>query len=263
MFFAHSTDRKDKSDWQQLKDHLAAVAALASERGEKFGAQRAAAVAGIFHDLGKYTAAFQRRLEGSDEPVDHSTAGAQEVRRFVGNGADRGVAELIAYAIAGHHSGLPDREGETDSLTVRLAKVIDSLDPAWRGELSVDPTGLMPAFRWESDRSRFAFQLGILARMIFSCLVDADRPHDSRSSRSRVDRNFTEMQVRNDLPWSPFAKRRESKLDGVREDRATCEGRFSQRGVDRNKLYVTQFSTLLVAPGTGRGSKHHRGRLFL
>jgi hypothetical protein len=32
MFFAHSTDRKDKADWQPLQNRLAAVAALASER---------------------------------------------------------------------------------------------------------------------------------------------------------------------------------------------------------------------------------------
>jgi len=52
MFFAHSTDRKDKSDWQRLQNHLAAVATLASERGEKFSARRAAALAGLLHDWG-------------------------------------------------------------------------------------------------------------------------------------------------------------------------------------------------------------------
>jgi hypothetical protein len=37
MFFAHSTDRKDRSDWQTLPDHLTVVAALAAQRGSKFG----------------------------------------------------------------------------------------------------------------------------------------------------------------------------------------------------------------------------------
>jgi CRISPR-associated endonuclease/helicase Cas3 len=175
MFFAHSTTGKDRSDWQMLPDHLVAVAALAAERGEKFGAQRAAALAGILHDLGKYTAAFQRRLDGSGEAVDHSTAGAKHVGPLVVGGADRGMAELIAYAIAGHHAGLPDREGEISSLAERLDKPIEPLDPAWLQELSAEPTDLMPNFRWEErDRSRLAFQLGFLGRMIFSCLVDAD-----------------------------------------------------------------------------------------
>jgi hypothetical protein len=94
MFFAHLTDRKDRSDWQTLPDHLMAVAGLAAERGSKFSARRAAALAGILHDLGKYSAAFQRRLDGSGEAVDHSTAGAKHVGRLVVGGADRGMAEL-------------------------------------------------------------------------------------------------------------------------------------------------------------------------
>src|ERR1700733_14357939 len=120
MFFAHSTSNKTKSDWQILRSHLAAVATLAAERGGKFGAQKAAALAGLLHDLGKYSVAFQRRLDGPGTAVDHSTAGAQEVRQLLG--ADGGVAELIAYAIAGHHAGLPDKEGETGSLADRFKK---------------------------------------------------------------------------------------------------------------------------------------------
>jgi CRISPR-associated endonuclease Cas3-HD len=62
-------------------------------------ARRAAALAGILHDLGKYSAAFRRRLDGSGEAVDHSTAGAKHVGRLVAGGVDRGMAELIAYVI--------------------------------------------------------------------------------------------------------------------------------------------------------------------
>src|SRR3546814_6581661 len=108
VFFAHSTDR---AEWQPLPEHLLAVAALAAARGEKFGAAKAAALAGLLHDLGKYTIAFRKRLEGSAMPVDHSTAGAKEVRNLATGGLDRGVAELIAYAIVGHHAGLPDGIG--------------------------------------------------------------------------------------------------------------------------------------------------------
>jgi CRISPR-associated endonuclease/helicase Cas3 len=75
------------------------LAELAAERGSKFGARRAAALAGMLHDLGKYSAAFQRRLDGSGEAVDHSTAGAKHVGRLVAGGVDRGMAELIAYVI--------------------------------------------------------------------------------------------------------------------------------------------------------------------
>src|SRR6266508_4016718 len=175
MFFAHSATIEDRSDWQTLPDHLIAVAALASKNGAKFGAQKAAALAGLLHDLGKYSAAFQRRLGGSGETVDHSTAGAQEVLRLATSGVDRGMAELVAYAIAGHHAGLPDREGGAGSLTDRLAKTVETFDSIWRDETRVDANGLFPpSFRCHPDRARLPFQLGFLGRMIFSCLVDAD-----------------------------------------------------------------------------------------
>jgi CRISPR-associated endonuclease/helicase Cas3 len=175
MFFAHSGNSTDRSDWQTLRDHLVAVGALAAERGTKFGAQKAAALAGLLHDLGKYSLAFQRRLGGSGEPVDHSTAGAQEVIRLVTGGMDRGMAELVAYAIAGHHAGLPDREGDASSLTERLAKTVEPLDHIWRDQIQVDAAGLFPtSFRPHADRMLLPFQLSFLGRMLFSCLVDAD-----------------------------------------------------------------------------------------
>jgi CRISPR-associated endonuclease/helicase Cas3 len=175
MFFAHSGNSDDRSGWQMLRGHLVAVSALAAGKGAKFGAQKAAAIAGLLHDLGKYSAAFQRRLGGSGEPVDHSTAGAQQVIQLATDGIDRGMAELIAYAIAGHHAGLPDREGTAASLTERLAKTIEPLDPSWQDEIRADAVGLFPpSFHRHPDRARLPFQLGFLGRMLFSCLVDAD-----------------------------------------------------------------------------------------
>jgi CRISPR-associated endonuclease/helicase Cas3 len=175
MFFAHSTDDQDKCHWQTLQGHLAEVARLAAARGDKFGARKAAGLAGLLHDLGKYTPSFQRRLSGSGERVDHSTAGAQEVMQLVRGGSDKGIAELIAYAIAGHHAGLPDREGDVGSLTERWVKPLEALDTAWREEIKPDTAGLLPVgFRFRSDVKRIPFQLSLLGRMIFSCLVDAD-----------------------------------------------------------------------------------------
>jgi CRISPR-associated endonuclease/helicase Cas3 len=37
-YFAHSTSRPDRADWQPLRDHLLKVAALARARAAKFGA---------------------------------------------------------------------------------------------------------------------------------------------------------------------------------------------------------------------------------
>ncbi|PRD40723.1 CRISPR-associated endonuclease Cas3'' [Phyllobacterium phragmitis] len=173
MFFAHSTEDESCSDWQLLHRHLNDVAELAARFAGVFGAKKAARLAGLLHDLGKYTAAFQARLTGAPEKVDHSTAGAIETFALGSTIADRTMAELIAYAIAGHHAGLPDRIGE-GSLAERRNKQLPPLDPAWRNEIAPDATGLMPDFDWIRDKDKAAFQLGFLGRMIFSCLVDAD-----------------------------------------------------------------------------------------
>ena len=174
MHYAHSTTTSLGSDWQPLRDHLQQTALRAKTLGGKFGAAKAAALAGWLHDLGKYSDAYQAYIAGRGPGgVDHSTAGAQEVRKLELKGIDKGMAELIAYAIAGHHAGLPDMSGETSGWADRLKKKVSPLDAVWREELEIDPTGILPnGFKRESRIG--GFQLAFLGRMIFSCLVDAD-----------------------------------------------------------------------------------------
>lgn len=172
MYYAHSGSVGGTRDWQVLEAHLKQVAALAAEMAVPLGLEKTAYLAGLFHDLGKYTAAFQKRLMGANIAVDHSTAGAWQILQTAG-AADRHMAELIAYAILGHHAGLPDMRGSEASLTDRIAGFDgSSLDPVWNTELAADLCGLSPKFSWDKDR--FAFQLAFCGRMLFSCLVDAD-----------------------------------------------------------------------------------------
>src|ERR1700674_1463441 len=146
LHYAHSTETQDCSDWQILVCHLRQVARRAAALGNKFGAAKAAALAGWLHDLGKYSKAYQAYIGGrSPGGVDHSTAGAQEVLKLGLKGADKGMAELIAYAIAGHHAGLPDMigaDGEASALADRLKKPIPPLDPIWQSEIETDLAGL-------------------------------------------------------------------------------------------------------------------------
>ncbi len=171
VIYAHSLEGRSELGWQPLCDHLHAVADLAGAHGKKFGAAKAATLAGLLHDLGKYSGAFQRRLQApAGDKVDHSTAGAQEAPRLTNSPDDRLMAEVIAHTIAGHHAGLPDSVGELD---VRLKKRIEPLAAVWREEIAPDASGLRPvAFRWEKDKA--AYQFAFLGRMLFSCLVDGD-----------------------------------------------------------------------------------------
>lgn len=102
MYYAHSRDDPNKNDWQSLKDHLSNVAEIASEFATDFNASEFAYAAGLLHDIGKYSMEFQRRLEGDNIRVDHSTAGAKEAGQIFNPSQSR----ILQYIITGHHGGL-------------------------------------------------------------------------------------------------------------------------------------------------------------
>ncbi len=175
IFHAHTGKLSDKSDWQELPDHLKEVARLAADNARPFGMEKAASALGLFHDLGKYDPAFQRRLDGVDIRVDHSTAGAVKLLELA-KGVNRDVAELLAYAVLGHHAGLPDKHNEFGHCFKRRVKEYkDRLDPAWEKQLGFDLSGLMPAsVMARMTKATAAFDFSVLTRLLFSCLVDAD-----------------------------------------------------------------------------------------
>lgn len=174
-FYAHSGNRSDQSDWQLLSDHLIGAGRRAEGCASVFGAELLAMVAGRLHDLGKYTDRFQRRLLGEVPKIDHATWGARIAReRYAGLGT------LIAYGIAGHHAGLANGAlGESrSSLRERLSDDyrVSQLPPLladWEREIEL-PDALALPRGFKVMRERGAFQFALLARMIFSCLVDAD-----------------------------------------------------------------------------------------
>ncbi|MFG1431402.1 CRISPR-associated helicase Cas3' [Xanthobacter sp. V2C-8] len=180
-FYAHSTERNDQANWEPLPEHLEAVARLAAAFAAAFGGSAAAYLAGLLHDLGKFSILFQAYINGQGSSVDHSTAGARAIMRAAETGSlyDKLMAELVAYGICGHHAGLPDKLGGSDSTLEKRLKTstaIPALADAWR-ELPVPPVqGLLPAgFKLDlKDKDACAFRLATLGRMLFSCLVDAD-----------------------------------------------------------------------------------------
>ncbi|MDJ1158222.1 CRISPR-associated helicase Cas3' [Chelatococcus sp. SYSU_G07232] len=262
MYYAHSTKDGRRCNWQPLREHLEETARRAAANGAAFGADKAARLAGLLHDIGKYTPDFLARLAGGRERVDHSTAGAALVLEMA-NGADRVIAELIAYAIAGHHAGLPDRRSKQKesfaTLSDRLKNVSSTaLDPVWREEIMPDANGLLPAFLWEpppptgatpaaqkAARARLAFQFAFLGRMLFSCLVDADfkdtEAFYSRIEGREVDRHWPALQtVLPDLLAAyerrmgalrngdtPVNSLRSTVLDHVRERAGEAPGLFT------------------------------------
>lgn len=177
-FYAHTLDDRPSEEWQRLEEHLKGVADRAAEFSHAFNAKEWGWLAGLWHDLGKYSEAFQSYLLSETDAdshksestgrIDHSTAGARHAvssRPILGH--------LLAFPIAGHHSGLLDTIRDGACLESRLMKCIESWEGAPEHILTrscPDP----PVFIQEALGRHDAFGISFFVRMIFSCLVDAD-----------------------------------------------------------------------------------------
>lgn len=180
LHLAHVRRDGDAFALHDLNEHLRGVGRIAEEYARVFGSGDWARVAGLWHDLGKYSAEFQRRiksvsgydaeahLEGQSGRVDHSTAGAQyAIGRFGVHG------RILAYLIAGHHAGLPDwHSSETagGALKVRL----DDGSHLKRTLSQTIPHEILSQPKPTSALLGKAEGFALWVRMLFSCLVDAD-----------------------------------------------------------------------------------------
>lgn len=166
-----------------LVEHLVEVAKLAGRLAEPFGNADWAGLAGQWHDLGKFSAAFQDYIrtvssyerdeaeEAGPGKVDHTTAGAIHAVRTLG---PRG--RILAYLIAGHHAGLPDwvkLDAPGRALSERLADVshLERTLVADIPRLILD--GAAPS-TVPCGGVIDPQHMHLWVRMLFSCLVDAD-----------------------------------------------------------------------------------------
>jgi CRISPR-associated endonuclease/helicase Cas3 len=169
-YYAHTGLSTTCFDWQPLHEHLEQVAQLAFQRAQaaRPGDESLSVVAyaaGLLHDLGKYRAEFQAYLRSESVPREqtyHKQAGA--AKAF---GARNGP---VAFAIAGHHGGLPDRSALQDL-------VMGSSGQPVAAAVWADATRDCPALAdlpLESPPLKDKLGADLVTRLVFSCLVDAD-----------------------------------------------------------------------------------------
>jgi len=193
--YAHSVAGRPESDWQTLQEHLENTAELAERFATGF-APGWGRIAGIWHDAGKYQRAFQEYIRCDPEAhvggrVDHSSVGAliAKGRKALG----------VAFAVAGHHGGMPDFEDLRERLERKASLLADAQAnglPDW-----VTQVGL-PAY---PDWLRVAQDLATLSlwtRFLFSALVDGDFLDTERFYAGGAERdvgprpNLKELKVR-------------------------------------------------------------------
>ena len=207
--------RKDESTGnfivQLVQEHCRNVAMLAEERVKKVGLGRTAYLAGLLHDMGKFTNEFREYIEKavlkSEEAkrgtVNHSFAGVRYVLNQYHSdyGNDDRIlyqnltAEIIAYAIGAHH-GLFDcvdcdgKNGFVHRLTKDgisydeavanytaqciSAKELDRIFNEAVEELRTVIDCLNEKLPDTASDEDWYFCLGMVARLVLSAVIDSD-----------------------------------------------------------------------------------------
>ncbi len=176
--------------------------------------------------------------QGLKGKVDHSTAGAQLVWEKLSKHGQLGqvVGQMLSLCIASHHSGLIDclssnankpvediftrRAGKQDDrshLREAMSKMDMLIDKRFR-ELSSMPSlisGIEEAIRkvarGEKVEAIIRFKVGLLVRLLFSCLIDADRIDTADFERPRAAKHRLKGQY---TEWPLLIERLEKHLEG-------------------------------------------------
>lgn len=198
MFLAHI--REIDHAKQTVQEHLEEVALLARAYGEPSGIGAHAELAGFLHDLGKFTEAFTIYLTNAvlhndiaTKKIDHSTAGAKYLyeRFYDGDGMQKLVVETVGMAILSHHSGLQNfaqLDFEMSDYVRRVTKELPYYDEvianfeAIKGNKERVQRLINEAtkecrifFEKISTKEHMSVYFSYLQKLVFSCLIDADR----------------------------------------------------------------------------------------
>jgi len=215
--------RQSDGKIQTVEEHSLNVKQIAESIGEKIGVKHIAGLAGLLHDIGKFSVKFKEYIllasQNPDNPprrgsVDHSTAGGQLLDRFVKSGPrDKNLymlAEIVCNAIISHHAYLHDYlspDADSPYLARIQDKFIEDLDNITdcfhRLVMDKDQFGQyvrkagqeLAAFLSRPSSEDGRTRLMFLTKYVFSALIDADRT-DTRL--------FEENNI-----WSPQEERKE------------------------------------------------------
>lgn len=220
---------------QTVLEHCMETARYAAECLAPVQLDAVVFLAGLVHDLGKYEMPYQEYLINAAYSEDvrrgsviHSFQGCRYVlETFHRSGAEDYsdiTAELIAYAIGAHHglfdcidakqkSGFLHRLCEQtpeyqDAVARFIAESSENLENCFeKANLQMQP--VYAKLNAQLDDNVYAFQIGMLSRMLLSAVIEGDR----RSTREFMNPDMTEA-VASDIRtlWSEHLNYMEQKL---------------------------------------------------
>lgn len=253
---AHIRKVDGKKYIQTVEEHCHGVAEIAAELLRDIGLEKTAYLAGMVHDLGKFSENFKNYIEKAADgekvqrgSVNHTFAG---VRFLLEKHSDEQlsgfsdiVLEILAYAVGAHH-GLFDcvDDNNNNGFTKRIQKEgIDYLNAAQEflkiccskqdieDLLKQSEKEFLPVFNEiekladnadaKIQNTQITFYIGFLARLILSAIIEADR-----SDTSQFMNGYSEKTVKNISEiWINCIKNVEQKLSTMPLDKPINETR--------------------------------------
>lgn len=178
QFISHLYKDSTSGSWiiQSNEQHQAGVAEMSASFACKFGLSFWGRLLGLLHDKGKERDSFQHYIRrangmpcvGGKFDIDHHHAyvGGLIAKEIMG----KGVEDLLVNQIISHHSGLHDFVDVENMLSTKTLPNEIAYEKPDAAELCKE-LGKCTFFNAKADYRHFHH----LSRMLFSCLVDADR----------------------------------------------------------------------------------------
>ena len=183
VYYAKSAGGDENQTTNQM--HLRKVSELARQFGPEIDMPSSAWVAGLLHDFGKYSQAFQNVLRGTATNIDHAICAA--VYLFCAGKVQKSPYRFVATVTAGHHSILRSYGALESELREFALGNCSGICGSGKKAALIGPAEYMEAGRaFARDFPDFKFppledfpgdspdEKMLRLRMLFSCLVDAD-----------------------------------------------------------------------------------------
>ena len=180
LIISHLYRDSENGQWviQTNEEHQRGVAELAAGFSGQFGLPTWGYLLGMLHDKGKERNSFQQYIRKVNdiqltdikhcEEHDHAFVGGILAIDFLG----KDVLNLLSNQIISHHTGLHDYiDAENIVEGKRLPLEINKENIGMNKALLLEELRNSPFFKLCVDKKHFHH----LSRMLFSCLVDADR----------------------------------------------------------------------------------------